>query len=339
MVCDMSRELFGISFAAWQYYPYILLVLLLGGLALWAGKKRMFAIRCLADTQWQSILFKHYSPILLWIKFFLYSMALLLLFVALLRPQWGTIEQNIEQEGRDLMIALDVSRSMLAQDRKPNRLAFAKSKIKQLVQRLDCERIGLILCSGSTVVQCPLTSDFSAFFMFLDQLDAETISSGTTAIDEAIKKALEVFARFENKKNKLLVLFTDGEDFSSNLAQIKQRAAQQGLHIFTIGVGTSEGAPIPLVDDEGNQIGHQRDAKGQVVISRLNEGILQTLADESGGIYLLATEDSRDMITLLNHVVQFEKEKFDDKTISSLQDQYPYLVAGALTCLLLEWLL
>ena len=161
----------------------------------------------------------------------------LALFIAALRPQWGQKEVVIKQEGRDLFIALDVSRSMLATDCTPNRLAVAKQKIKQLVPLLGCERIGLILFSGSAFIQCPLTVDYQAFNMFLDSVDAETISSGTTDLAQPIYKALDAYRQMPNKTTKLLAIFTDGEDFSSNIAHCKQQIWDENLRVFTVGVG------------------------------------------------------------------------------------------------------
>ena len=243
------------------------------------------------------------------------------------------------QEGRDLFIALDVSRSMLARDYEPDRLNFAKKKIKRLLHTLDCERVGLLLFSGTAFVQCPLTSDHAAFTMFLDSVDVETISSGTTALDLAIKKVLEAFGQNPDRKNKLLVLYTDGEDFSSNLAGVKRQAHQEGLHIFTMGVGTPEGAPIPLLDEKGKPKGHQLDQKGAVVISRLNEGILHTLAADSGGAYIRLTQDDTDIKALMRQVQQFEKEQLEDKKFATLEEQYPYFLLISLISFALEWLL
>lgn len=273
------------------------------------------------------------------IKLTLMLIGLLFIWLALLRPQWDQKETIVHQEGRDLLIALDISRSMLAQDCLPNRLECAKQKIKELVKRLSCERVGLILFSGSTFMQCPLTTDYSAFYMFLDQIDAETISSGTTALDQAIKKALNAFKSCGNRKTKLLVLFTDGEDFSSNLTNIKQEAMDYGMTIFTFGVGTAQGAPIPLFDEDGNQIGHQLDKKGGVVISRLNEGILTSLSHDSGGTYIKMSDDDTDIHDLLANVRRFEKDSLDDKKISLFEEQYPLFVAISFGCLALEWLL
>ena len=173
---------------------------------------------------------------------------------------------------------------------------------------MPSERVGLLLFSGSAVVQCPLTSDYSAFYMFLDQVDTESIASGTTALDQALYKTIELFSASQSRKNKLVVICTDGEDFSSNLSAIKQKAQEIGLTIFTLGVATTEGAPIPLFNRFGEQIGHQKDEHGAVVISRLNEGILRNLALDAGGVYLHATQDATDIKTIAQKVELFEMD-------------------------------
>jgi len=243
------------------------------------------------------------------------------------------------QEGRDLYIALDISRSMLATDSSPNRLICAKEKIKRLIKKLSCERVGLILFSGSAFVQCPLTSDYAAFHLYLDAVDAELISSGTTALDQAIRQALTSFVSIPERKSKLLVLFTDGEDFSHNLNDIKQEATDSHLSIFTIGVGTPEGAPVPLFDHHGNIIGHQKDAKGGVVISRLNEGILRTLSQDAGGSYIRATDNDDDVTAFVSAVNAFEKEELAEQKFSRYEDQYHYFLLVSFICFALEWLL
>jgi Ca-activated chloride channel family protein len=288
---------------------------------------------------WQSLLIRNFLPYRQYLKAVLFGIALFFLGIALLRPQWHEHEKILIQEGRDVLIALDISRSMLATDCSPNRLAMAKKKIRQLLSLLDCERVGLILFSGSAFVQCPLTTDYRAFHMFLDHVDAETISSGSTALDAALQQALQTFNTVPDRKNKLLVIFTDGEDFSSNLSQFKQEANNQGMRIFTIGIGTAEGAPIPLYDIEGNPIGHQQDAHGKIVISQLNEGILFSLSHDVGGIYVPMSSDTSDLMTLVNHITRFEKERFEDKQIKQFDDKYHYFLLLSLGCLLSEWLL
>jgi Ca-activated chloride channel family protein len=273
------------------------------------------------------------------IKTIFWALGLFFIFIVLLHPAWNKKEESVVQEGRDLFIALDISRSMLAQDVKPNRLEFAKSKIRSLVNSLDSERIGLILFSGSSLVQCPLTTDHSAFFMYLNQIDIDTIASGTTALDKAIGQAIQAFKETGTQKNKLLVIFSDGEDFSSNLSTLKNDAHEQGLTIFTIGIGSAQGAPIPLYDHTGKQSGHLRDANGTVVISQLNDGILQNLAQDVGGIYIHATHDHNDLNTLITLVQKHEKEKNDERKFARLEEQYPVFLLITFICLAIEWLL
>lgn len=286
-----------------------------------------------------SAVFKNFSLIKQGIKVFLLSLGACLIFLALLQPQWGTKEQQVVQEGRDLLILLDISRSMLAQDLKPSRLDFAKLKIRELIKQLPFERVGLILFSGSAFLQCPLTGDQAAFLMFLNHVDTETISSGTTAVDTAFLKAIEVFETSPGRKNKLVLLITDGEDFSLHLNVVKRKAAEYNLKLFAWGVGTSQGAPIPRLDIAGKQIGHEVDASGNIVLSSLNEKLLKEMCSQLNGHYLKASYDDTDLNQLARIIQSFEKESFADKKISMYQDQYPWLLGAAWVALALEWIL
>jgi len=316
--------------------PLLLIVLLI---LLYRTIVQCKIARTIVADRYQSALLAHFSVAKKIMKACLFFVGTLFLWLALARLAGYEQQVIIGQEGRDVFIALDISRSMLVQDRAPNRLNFAKQKIKQLINSLQAERVGLIVFSGSTFVQCPLTSDYGAFSMYLDQLDVETISSGTTALDQAIVSALTAFQSVGERKNKLLVLFTDGEDFSSNLAGIKKRAQKEGLHIFTVGVGTPEGGPIPLYDAKGNQVGHQKDQQGAVVISRLNEGILHNLAQDSGGQYVTASDTAKDIKKIVASITAFEKEQLDDRSFKQVTEYYHYFLAASFICFALEWLL
>jgi len=335
----MKTEWFGIIWAAAQNIWVLPIIIILMILVIFRVWRVMNVCARLTSPQWRHQILPYLSMGRSLVKALLLIIGLAALFLALLRPSVTKEQKGIAQEGRDLFIALDVSRSMLATDCKPDRLSFAKAKIRRLLSLLGCERVGLILFSGSALLQCPLTTDYPAFFMFLDQVDAETISSGTTAMDQAIRKALDSFAATPEKRTKLLVLLTDGEDFSSNLAALKQKAAQAGLRIFTLGVGTTEGAPIPLYDKSGKQIGHQQDKRGKVVISRLNEEILSVLAEDSGGVYFSTTDGDTDLHTLVSKISSFEKDKFDDKKVDMLEERYPYFLLVTFICLALGWIL
>lgn len=293
----------------------------------------------LISTQLRSTVLHNASMLRYGAKTVLMLIGFAFLLLAILRPQWDRKEEVVEQEGRDILIALDISRSMLAQDEDPNRLDFAKNKIKKLLYNLSCERVGLILFSGTTVLQCPLTTDYAAFFMFLDQIDADTISSGTTTLDQAIRQAIAVYDSMSSRKTKLVCLFTDGEDFSTNLAGIKEKASEQGLSIFTIGIGSENGAPVPIIDKQGKRTGFEKDHNGNIIMSKLNEGILKNLSGETGAKYFHATKSDEDIMELVHLVEKFEKDKMDDKSVDRLQEKYNYFVAISFICFALEWLL
>ncbi len=334
----MTTTFFGIT---WTLDPliYMPLCLILGAVVIWKAFQVKKVFNTLVAPQWRQRFLHRYSTTRMIIKAAVLCCGLMSLFLVLLHPSWGKKEEVVVQQGRDLFIALDISRSMLAQDLKPSRLVRAKEKIKALVNKLSSERVGLVLFSGASFVQCPLTSDYAAFFMFLDAVDVETVSSGTTALDQVIYKVLQLFKGMPSKKNKLLVIFTDGEDFSSNLATVKQKAQEVGLHIFSIGMGTTQGAPVPIIDEQGNQRGVEKDALGAVVISRLNEGILNSLAQDTGGMYLSSTSDDTDLKKLVQAVESYEKERLEDKKISQGEEQYPYFLIVSFLCFALEWLL
>ena len=285
-------------------------------------------------------LLNNYSPTKNIIKFFLLIIGSLFLFLALLGPQWSKKQEDVEQKGRDVLIALDISKSMLAEDIKPNRLNIAKDKIKKLVRLLDSDRVALLLFSGTAFIQCPLTRDIDSFLNMLDQVDVETISSGTTAIDKALVEALKMFESCNVDSNKVAVLFTDGEDFSSNLEEVKEKARKENLYIFTVGVGTINGAPIPIIDINGNNNGHQKYKDGSIVISKLNEQMLAKLAEDSGGVYIKLTENSnQDLDQIYKHVQNFEERSLGSRSLEKYENQYPYFVVISFVCFLLEWML
>jgi len=289
---------------------------------------------------------KHISRLLLnfswskqYIRAALIVCALICMGIALLQPKWGLSDEKTLHQGRDLLIALDISRSMLAQDYQPNRLEYAKEKIKKLVTALQAERVGLLVFSGAAVMQCPLTSDHQAFFMFLNSISVETISSGTTSYGAALQKILDSFASFDSERSKLVVLCTDGEDFSSDISGVQAKLTAVGVHICTLGVATQDGAPIPLYDERGVQHGFQKDEKNEIVISRRNEAVMKNLAQATGGVYVPVTSDEKDIARIQSWIYGFEKTKWEEFDQRRLQDGYYYFTAAAFLALLIEWIL
>jgi Ca-activated chloride channel homolog len=297
------------------------------------------ALKLLASPRRFGELFKNFSLRRLFVKACCLGLACISIFIALMRPQWGKVEQTVIQEGRDLVIMLDISRSMRAADMRPNRLEFAKFKIQNLIKKLACERISLIVFSGNAFVLCPLTNDYDAFTLFLKQVDTELISSGTTSIDKALSKAIEIFGRSEGRKTKLALLLTDGEDFSTNLNNLERKAVEENITLFALGIGSPEGAPIPTFDHTGKQNGHEVDEAGNIALSKLNKETLTKLTNALHGVYLHATYDDNDINAIYQRVTTFEKEKFHDKKLSLYHDQYPWFLGAAWLLLALEWIL
>lgn len=332
-------DFFGIHWAGTDYiiiFPFILLLLFL---ILRNYIRVAAAVQLLATKRRRNILFHHFSLARYRIKTAFLCIGLLTLFIALLQPQWGKKENIIHQEGRDLLIIFDVSRSMLAQDIKPSRLALAKLKIRQLIEKLPCERVGLLIFSGTAFMQCPLTADHAVFLMFLDNLDVQTMSSGTTAIDTALARAASIFGQTAERKNKLALLITDGEDFSVGLDDAQMQAIKENMTLFALGIGTPEGAPVPRLDASGSQNGYETDDNGNVALSKLNEPLLQSMCKKLCGTYLRAGYDDHDVAQIAHIVKTFEKEKFFDKKVSLFEEQYPWFLGLAWGLLAIEWLL
>ena len=204
------------------------------------------------------------------------------LLFALTRPQWGYQWEEINQEGVDIIVALDVSRSMLAEDIKPNRLERAKRKISDLLGMLRGDRVGLVAFAGTSFVQCPLTLDYSAVRIFLDAIDTDLIPVQGTDIGEALRKSTKAFRTQENK-SKAIILITDGEDQTGQAMKAAEEAKKAGVKIFTIGIGKEIGAPLP----NPNMVsGFLKNENGDVIITKLNESILQKISLMTGGSYV-----------------------------------------------------
>ena len=231
----------------------------------------------------------------------LWLVVLAALLVALARPQWGSMSELVEQEGIEVMVALDVSKSMLAQDVKPDRLSRAKMEISDLMERLGGDEIGLVLFSGASFVQLPLTSDYATARTFLDNARPEVISRPGTAIADAIQTAMRGFD-VNRPSQKVIVLITDGEDHEGDALAMAQTAAEQGVRIYTIGFGSPEGEPIPEYDNRGEVAGYKKDQNGEVVLSRLDETTLQQIAEAGHGQYYRATASGSEIEALIREM-------------------------------------
>jgi len=255
--------------------------------------------------------------------------------LALMRPQWGFEWKEVTRSGLDILIAIDTSKSMLAEDVKPNRLERSRLAVKDLIQTLQGDRIGLIAFAGSAFLQCPLTVDYSGFMLSLDDLNVNTLPKGGTSLSNAIKTALESYEGGK-KKYKALVIITDGEDHEGNAPEWAEKAKEQGIKIFTIGIGTREGELIPVTDESGNRM-FLKDRSGNVVKTSLDEKTLKDIALATGGSYVkaTATEFGLDLI-YEEKLSKMEKREVENKMIRKYYERYQIPLAIALLLLCIE---
>jgi Ca-activated chloride channel family protein len=268
----------------------------------------------------------------------LWIFAIALLVIALARPQLGTKLQTVKREGQDIMIALDVSTSMLAEDIKPNRLEKAKHAIGSLIDRLQGDRIGLIVFAGKPFVQCPLTLDYGAAKMFLDFVSSNLIAQQGTRIDLAISKALDSFSEKE-RKHKVLILITDGEEHDERAIDMAKAAVTQGVVIYTVGIGSPQGVPIPIHNAQGIQTGFKKDRSGEVVMTRLDELTLQKIALETGGKYYPATSSEAELDKIIQEISQMEKKLLASQQFAQYEDRFQFLVGFSFILLIIEHLI
>jgi Ca-activated chloride channel family protein len=255
--------------------------------------------------------------------------------LSLARPQWGMRQETVQRQGVDVLVALDTSYSMNAEDVAPNRLEKAKSEIRGLIGRLKGDRIGLIAFAGTAVVQCPLTLDYGAASLFLDIADTETIPEPGTSLAAAIQTATSAFIAKE-RKYKVLVIITDGEDLEGQVQTAIDQAREGGVITYTVGVGSPEGRPIPVRDMKGDIIEYRKDPEGQVVVSRLDERALAQIAAETGGRYFRATTSEGELDRIYDDISHMEKKQLESRLYRNFEDQFQYPLALAILFLVAE---
>ena len=256
---------------------------------------------------------------------------------ALVNPKIGTKLETVKREGVDVVFALDVSTSMLAEDIAPNRLEKSKQLVRQIINTLAGDRIGIIGYAGSAFPQVPITTDFSSARLFLSGMNTNMVSSQGTAMTQAIEMA-ETYYNDIEQKNRVLFLISDGEDHQGDYASIAAQATKKGIKIYTIGVGTPAGARIPI--KRGGVVqSYKRDKDNQVVITKLNKETLQEIAQAANGEYLDGSNTKELVEQVQNILAGMDKKEFDAKQFSDFKDQFQWFLAGALLFLVLDVLL
>lgn len=317
------------------YYFYLLalipvVVLLYLALILWKKKAR----KAFGDSELLEQLAPERSTAKPFVKLLLAVLIIASLSVGLVNPKVGTRLETVKREGVDIVFALDVSKSMLAADVRPNRLEKSKQLVSRTLDKLVSDRVGMIIYAGSAYPQLPITTDYSAARLFLKSVDTDIIPSQGTAIADAIDMATGYYDD-EEQKNRVLVIITDGEDHEEGISEAVEKARDKGIKIFTVGVGTDRGAPIPDMRN-GYNVGYKKDRNGEVVVSKLNTDVLRQISKETDGAYINGTNTREVVDFLMESISEMEKKEFEATVFSDYEDQFQWFLGLALLLLILD---
>ena len=268
------------------------------------------------------------------IKFSILSFVLALIILSIARPQFGSKLREVTTEGVEIIIALDVSNSMLAEDIKPNRLEAAKRSISKMLENLDNDKIGLIVFAGGAYTQVPVTTDYTATKMLLSTLSTNIVQEQGTSIGEAIELAMKLYNP-DNEQNKALIIITDGENHEDNPVEIAREAKEKGIIVYTIGLGDTKGTPIPLAGSSD----YRKDRQGSVIMTKLNESMLIEIANAANGKYIRANNMRIGLNALYDEIEKLDKMEMESVVYDEYEDVFQYLVFIAILLLLFEYLI
>ncbi|HAF30961.1 MAG TPA: hypothetical protein DCG75_18135 [Bacteroidales bacterium] len=316
-------------------YLYLLLLIpvliLLFGFAQYYKKK---ALAKFGDISVIEQLMPYVSKSRPFLKFVFLLIAFIAIIFALADPQFGSKLEKVTRKGAEIIIALDVSNSMLAEDIKPNRLERAKQAISKLIDNMENDRIGLVVFAGDSYIQIPVTSDYTAAKMFLSSINTNIVSKQGTAIGSAIDLAMNSFTP-ESGMDKALIVITDGENHEDDALKAAELAHDKGIAIHTIGMGSPQGAPIPIQKTYG-QVIFQKDKDGNTVISKLDQKTLQDVATAGGGVFIRASNTQTGLNKLFERINSMEKKEMEEKIYTEFEHRFQYLLGIALFFILLD---
>ena len=295
-------------------------------------RRRRNALAQLIDPAMLPVLAPAWNPARAKSRLALRILALVMLVLALARPQWGFHWEDVRRKGLDLMVVLDTSRSMMASDIKPSRLQQAKWGIRDLLRNLHGDRVGLVPFAGSSLLQCPLTIDYAAFTMTLDDIYSGIIPRGGTAIEQALRTAIAGFPA-SSAADRVILLITDGEDHEGDPLQLLPELKEKNIRVYTIGIGTLEGEMVPAGDGQG---AYFKDRQGQIVKTVLHEDVLQKLALDTGGTYVRSAPGDTGLERVFNESINnLKRSEQETRTAKIFEERFVWPVAAAF--LLLAW--
>lgn len=268
------------------------------------------------------------------LKVFVLCVAFACLSLALVNPKIGTKLETVRSEGVDVVFAIDVSKSMLAEDIAPNRLDKSKQLVTQIINSLVSDRIGIIAYAGKAFPQLPITTDYASAKMFLQNMNTDMMSSQGTAISEAIQLSKTYFDN-EDQSNRVLIIISDGEDHDGEAVNVAEEAAEQGIRILTVGVGDLKGGPIPIKRN-GVILNYKKDNNGETVITRLDETILKEIAEEANGVYINGSNTTEVVNTIKEELAKMDKQEFESKQIADFKDQFQWFLGLGIFLLFID---
>ena len=319
-------------FASPQYLWLLLLIPLIPIVYGIVRSLRSRRIRRFGDEQLVRSLMPSWSGPKGWIRIILWDLAFLCFVIGIARPQMGAKLKEHEAKGAEIMICLDVSNSMLAEDYSPSRLDRAKLAISRMVDKLQGDRIGLIIFAGSSFVQLPIPTDYVSAKMFLGNIDTGSVPVQGTAIGDAILTAAKSFSA-QSEKSRAIIVITDGENHEDDALDAARQAAELGIKIYTIGVGSLRGQPIPM---NGELL---KDKDGNIVVSRLDENTLKQIAEEGHGAYVHAGNEEFGLNPIIDDIKKMEAEKYNSIVFEDFDEQFMYFFGAALVLFVLEMLI
>ncbi len=312
------------------------LALALGLLWAWRARARTRLLRALIDARAMARALGGRSPGRIAVRGASLALGSALLAFALAEPQCGTSSTLTKRTGIDVVVALDASRSMLAQDIRPSRLERAKLELSDLLDRLRGDRIGIVVFAADAFVQCPLTTDTAAAKLFLRAIDVNSVPQQGTSLSAALLTAKQVLDGGGGiARGRAIVLLTDGEDHEPGLEDALGQVAGAGIRVYTVGIGSTTGEPIPTFDEKGRFAGYKRDKLGQTVMTRLNEEVLREIADKTGGRYFHSTAGDVGMPAVTEELDRLDKAEFESHMTVEYAEAYPDFALPGLLLLLL----
>tara|TARA_B110000503_G_scaffold10206_1_gene13820 strand:- start:552 stop:1589 length:1038 start_codon:yes stop_codon:yes gene_type:complete len=271
------------------------------------------------------------------LKFIILCLAVGFLVIGLINPKIGTKLETIKREGVDIVFAIDVSKSMLAEDVAPNRLEKSKQLVTQIINNLASDRVGIIAYAGKAFPQLPITTDYASAKMFLQSMNTDMLSSQGTAINEAIQLSRNYFDD-EEQTNRVLIILSDGEDHNDLSVEVAEAASEEGIKIYTIGVGSEKGGPIPLKRN-GVVMSYKKDQNNETVITKLNEQTLRLIANEAKGGYINGSQTAAVVEQIRAVLSAMDKKEFEAKEFAEYKDQFQWFLGIGLFFLILDVLL